>query len=109
MKCLSRNERDFLVCSECAHFIFKELIDERYPMIKRGICSKFEKLVDNRWEIKCEDNTANYTCKNCIHFAEDEIIDEDDIGVEFSYEFNVCDITGNEIDLNDTACERFEK
>jgi hypothetical protein len=105
MKFLTRAERDFLVCSDCAHFVFKELIDDRYPMIKRGICTLHDKLVDNRWATDCEDNTANFTCKDCIHCTDnEEYVNDTD-----SYYYDMCDITNEEIDLNDCACERFEK
>lgn len=72
MKILSKNERDFLVCSDCIYYTKTEIFNEKYPEITRGICSLHEKVVDNRWESKCKDNTGNYVCKNCQFFDYDE-------------------------------------
>jgi hypothetical protein len=103
---LTKSERDFLVCSDCAHFNFTELIDVNYPQIRRGICSLHNKIVDNRWETLCEDNTGQFTCKDCIYCTEDEIFDEDG-GV--SWIGDICGCRGGEIDINDDACEDFSE
>ena len=68
------SERDFIVCSDCVYFEEKELIDERYPILKRGYCKYFNKEVDNRWEINCEefDDEDEQTCDKCRWFYEDE-------------------------------------
>ena len=49
MKILSKEERDFLICTDCSYFKFMEIIDENYPEIVRGRCTLYDKLVDNRW------------------------------------------------------------
>ena len=36
---LDKEHRDFLVCSDCIYFEPDEIIDERYPEIKRGVCT----------------------------------------------------------------------
>ena len=55
------NERDFVVCSDCEYFKETELIDEKYPELKRGHCRWFDTNVDNRWEVKCEEFISKNT------------------------------------------------
>ena len=95
MKALKKEERDFLVCSDCIYYKANEIFDNRYPDITRGICSLHDKIVDNRWETKCEDNTGKYSCKNCQYFEYDEN------NIAF------CNYYDNDIDEND-ICEKFE-
>ena len=68
------NERDFVVCSDCEYFKETELIDKRYPELKRGHCRWFDTNVDNRWEAKCEEfiSKNNHICEQCSWFFEDE-------------------------------------
>jgi hypothetical protein len=96
MKILKRSERDFLVCSDCIYFDFIELIDERYPTIKRGRCSLYNKIVDNRWETDCAENTGKPSCTNCRHCVTDDDFDE------------CCAITGHYIYDEKEPCENFE-
>lgn len=86
----------FLTCSDCKYFTFKELIDERYPEIKRGICTLNERIVDNRWETDCTKNTGKPSCTNCRHCITDDEFDE------------FCAITGHYIYDEREPCENFE-
>jgi hypothetical protein len=76
MKILKRNERDFLTCGDCIHFTFKELIDARFPEAKRGYCHCFDKIVDNHWEINCDEHSLTEICKNCTWLDDYEDICE---------------------------------
>ena len=67
---LEKYERDFLVCSDCAYFINEKIIDERYPKIVKGKCKLHNKIVDNRWETNCKDNTYYCQCNMCKYFSE---------------------------------------
>lgn len=96
MKILKRNERDFLVCSDCNYFISAQPIDDRYPDIKQGICTYFNKIVDNRWETDCTKNTMKLSCTNCRHL----MIDDDDD--------EYCAITGHYLYDEKEPCENFE-
>jgi hypothetical protein len=97
MKFLSRNERDFLVCSDCAYYQFIEQIDPRYPLT-RGRCTLFDKIVDDRWETTCPECTGNNICYDCI-FCE---YDED--GDEF------CSFTGHYLNPDEIGgCSEFKR
>lgn len=105
IKFLSKMERNFLVCSDCAYFKETEIIDDRYPMIKKGKCVKHEKIVDNRWETKCEDNTYYCQCNMCNYFVDnsDSYLADDDWNSPFRCGFRYISI--NE---EDRVCEFFE-
>ena len=90
IKILNVEERNFLVCSDCAFFQPTELIDERYPEIKRGNCLKYNKIVDNRCEVDCEDNTYDFCCDMCKYFEDNPEYDpiEDDFDSEYICSYN---------------------
>ena len=96
MKILSKDERDFLICTDCSYFKFMEIIDENYPEIVRGRCTLYDKLVDNRWQSNCPSNDGEDTCYSCIHFWEDEDGDE------------FCSLNDYYIDCYE-KCEKFSK
>lgn len=96
MKILKRNERDFLVCSDCDYFKAEQPFDVRYPDIKQGVCTYFNKIVDNRWETDCTKNTGKPSCTNCRHCITDDDLDE------------CCAITGHYIYDEREPCENFE-
>ncbi len=95
------SDRDFYVCSDCKYFKFLELVDERYPF-KRGICKKFDKIVDDVWETWCDKielNEVDY-CLNCSYFRTDED-DEDEI--------EYCTYYDDTVSRYDDACENYEE
>lgn len=108
LKFLTKKERDFLVCSDCAYFTNAEVINEKYPLLKRGRCSLYGKIVDNRWETKCEDNTYYCQCDMCEHFCKDT----SDPNFDEDWKFNspyICDIDYMMVDEGDIVCEHFKQ
>lgn len=75
---LDKEHRDFLVCSDCAYFEPNEIIDERFPEIKRGLCTLHNKIVDNRWGTDCDDNTYYCCCDQCWYITDNVNYDPDD-------------------------------
>lgn len=115
MKILKRNERDFTVCTDCSYFVFTELIDERYPDIKRGKCSLHHKIVDNRWADNCPDNNCDVNCYECEYLGHDGDFECDEDGDEdcdeYKYhEYEYCKIHGHIIDDYNCydKCEEFK-
>lgn len=103
---LTKDKRDFFVCSDCAYFNSTEIIDERYPEIKKGYCSCHNKTVDNRWETKCKDNTVYCCCDQCKYFEENFDYDPETDGIESKH---ICFISQEPKMENDKACEDFKK
>lgn len=69
-------------CSDCIFFDSDcaELIDPKYPIIKRSWCAQLDKTVDNRWNTDCKKfkDKGLCTCESCIHFEDKELTDNDD-------------------------------
>ena len=94
-------ERDFNVCSDCCYFEFTEYIDENYPF-KRGRCKKFDKNVDDRWEVKCEERNC-WMCENCKYFkAKASKYFEDE------YDYFKCEYWDKDVSPYDDICEEFK-
>ena len=103
---LQKYERNFLVCGDCAFFNATEIIDERYPQIKKGKCIKHNKIVDNFKETECTDNTGNYKCNMCIHFKENKWFDDakNIYGDDYPFE---CSFKSVPRDEDSEPCEYF--
>ena len=98
MRVLSREERDFAVCSDCTFYKMIECIDPRYPAATKGRCILHDKLVVGHWETNCEDLKEFVSCYACEYCYEDEMGD------------TVCKITGDYVDFDDCSdCEHFRK
>ena len=93
----------FPVCSVCVNFKKTGYIDERYPIIVRGMCLKYNKEVDNRWEVKCDEFCDAVTCSLCKHY---------NYGYEMENEYGdligYCDVVGEDIRSDMDVCMEFE-
>lgn len=111
-KFLASYERNFRVCSDCAYFTDEEVIDYRYPMIKKGRCKFHNKIVDNRWECNCKDNTYYCRCDMCEHFQNNpfynpyEEVGEDDFDYEPPF---ICELKNIDVNENDEVCSDFKQ
>ena len=105
IKILNAEERNFLVCSDCAYFNPTELIDERYPEIKRGECLKHHIIVDNRSETDCEDNTYNCCCDMCKYFEYNPYYDKNEDDLESEH---ICEYRDLPVDETSKCCSHFK-
>lgn len=102
-------------CSNCSFFEFIELIDKRYPILKRGQCNYLNKEVDNRWEHNCDyfiDLTIN--CIQCKHCYDNEwyCIEEDDEDISIDGKENypyVCEEINEYVDETTHICKKFKE
>lgn len=102
MKFLKRSERDFNVCSDCTWFQFTEYIDKNYP-VKYGKCHFFNKIVDDRWEVKCS-KFKSLTCEQCKYYRvyTSDYFDDD-------YGEVTCTKLSKSTEPFDQACDYFEE
>ena len=98
-------------CSNCSFFEFMELIDKKYPILKRGKCNYLNKEVDNRWEHNCDyfiDLATN--CMQCEHCYNNEWYcvedDYDDIDENYPY---VCEESNEYVDETTHICKKFKE
>ena len=110
IKFLEKSERNFLVCSDCAYFINEEVIDERYPKIVKGKCKLHNKIVDNRWETNCKNNTYYCQCDMCKYFSENPYFDQnEDIDFDLDNYPYECSYKNIPIEEDNKVCENFKQ
>lgn len=101
MEYLTKNKRNFNVCSDCVYFQTTGKLDERYPVLK-GFCKKYDdKEVNELWETTCKQlvDKKEGICGNCKH-AEYSDFDEGIMD---------CHLRCMQVEENQSACQLFEK
>lgn len=96
-------ERGFNICSDCAYFTNAEVIDEKYPELKRGWCSLHSKMVDNRWETDCKE-ICLLICEDCTYY---KVFQSDYLNDE--YEKTICEYWDIDVYDCEYACEKFKQ